>query len=191
MNNKQRSSNDEPNRDSYSAKENQIAERTVRVLELRSLENQSQNAHSKDDQATAELGRVLRDAAETNLPESNGDLREQLMAEFGGGSSVTQSDRGLNGTADSTPLEAASRSTGRRFWITAAASGLILVGGAIAYNSGFVGQLSNVAMFEAAKESKFEVVERSQRAPIFGSSNLEKPEVVFRMETRTRTGPNH
>ena len=78
MNDKQRSSNDEPNRDPNPANEKQLAEQTVRVLELRPLEDQTQNSQSQDDQATAELGQLLRDAAKANLPDSNLDLQDLL-----------------------------------------------------------------------------------------------------------------
>ena len=146
MNDKQRSSNDEPNRNFDSANEKQLAEQTVRVLELRPLESLS-----KDDQATAELGQLLRDAAQANLPESNLDLREQLLAAaaLNGGSSATESSQAILDAKTSASKELTSSSTGRRrFWIAAAASGLLLVGGTIAYNSGFVGSLSNVALLE-------------------------------------------
>ena len=190
MNDKQRSSNDEPNRDPRSANERQDAEQTARLLELQPIE-----ALSKDDQATAELGRLLRDAAQADLPESNVDLREQLLAEMGSGSAV-ESDQVTLGakkmtssevtSSKATSSEVSSRSTGRRFWIAAAASGLLLVGGTIAYNSDFVGTLSNVALLEDQEQPNVEAIESDLVSP---SSKPELPEVVFRLETRTRQVP--
>ena len=152
MNAKQRSSNDEPNRDPNSPNENQLAEQTARVLELRSLEGQTQKAQSQDDQATAELGQLLREAAKSNLPESNLDLQDLLLTELDGGTSATESDQVVLGEKSSSS-EVASRSTGRRFWIAAAASGLLLVGGTIAYNAGYVGSFNNVALLEEDQNS--------------------------------------
>ena len=110
MNDKQRSSNDEPNRDPRSANEQQHAEQTARVLELQPLE-----ALSKDDQATAELGRLLRDASQADLPESNVDLREQLLAEMGSGSAV-ESDQVTLGAEKLTSSEVTSSEVQRSFF---------------------------------------------------------------------------
>ena len=69
----------------YPGSEERIAEQTVRMLEAR-----TNKASSKDDQATTELGQLLRDAAQANLPESNVDLREQLIAQLDGGSPASE-----------------------------------------------------------------------------------------------------
>ena len=83
--------------------------------------------------------------------------------------------------------ESISRSTGRRrFWVAAAASGLLLVGGTIAYNSYFVGTLSDVAMLEEDERPKVKVIESDQ---VTFSPESQKPEVQFRLETKTRTVP--
>ena len=164
--------------------EDQLAEQTVRILESPTIE-----ARSKDDQATVELGQLLRDAAKENLPESNVDLREQLLAQLGGEEAsadhVTVASKEV--TADKLAVRSAGR---RRFWVAAAASGLLLVGGTIAYNSGFVGTLSNVAMLEDPIEAVSEppvveppVVDRVVRG------DEARPEVAFRTETRTKLVP--
>ena len=164
--------------------EDQLAEQTVRILESPTIE-----ARSKDDQATVELGQLLRDAAKENLPESNDDLREQLLAQLGGEEAsvdhVTVASKEV--TADKLAVRSAGR---RRFWVAAAASGLLLVGGTIAYNSGFVGTLSNVAMLEDPIEAVSEppvveppVVDRVVRG------DEARPEVAFRTETRTKLVP--
>ena len=153
MNKNQRSSNDEPNRDPNPANEKQLAEQTVRVLELRPLEDQAKNSQSQDDQATAELGQLLRDAAKANLPEEQSQFTRSTLAELDSGSSAAEADQVTLGGEESI-----SRSTGRRrFWVAAAASGLLLVGGTIAYNSGFVGSLSNVALLEGDQQPDFKV----------------------------------
>ena len=172
----------------YPGSEERIAEQTVRMLEARTNE-----ASSKDDQATAELGRLLRDAAQANLPESNVDLREQLIAQLDGGSPA--SEQVTVASKEMTSREVASgklalQSTGhRRFWIAAAASGLLLVGGAIAYNSGFVGTLSNIAMLEDPSEVGVEPEVESSVAPVVAPSSPVIPKVVYRTERRTRQVP--
>ena len=160
----------------YRANEELLAEQTIRVLESRAT-----GSGSKDDQATAELGRLLRDAAKTNLPESNIDLREQLMAELDGGSPAGEQVTVASSEKASSKL--ASESTGhRRFWIAAAASGLLLVGGAIAYNSDFVGQLSNVALLEQPSE-------RGNYSSVPQPPSIPEPAVVYKYETKTRIVP--
>ena len=172
----------------YPGSEERIAEQTVRMLEARTNE-----ASSKDDQATTELGQLLRDAAQANLPESNVDLREQLIAQLDGGSPA--SEQVTVASKEMTSREVASgklalQSTGhRRFWIAAAASGLLLVGGAIAYNSGFVGTLSNVAMLEDLDEVGVEPEVESSVAPVVAPSSPVIPKVVYRTERRTRQVP--
>ena len=162
----------------YPGSEERIAEQTVRMLEARTSE-----ASSKDDQATAELGRLLRDAAQANLPESNVDLREQLIAQLDGGLPASEqltvaSKEMTSGEMASDGL--ASRSSGRRrFWVAAAASGLLLVGGAIAYNSDFVGTLSNVAMLEDLDEVGVEPEVESSVAPVVAPSSPVIPKVVY------------
>ena len=164
--------------------EDQLAEQTVRILESPTIE-----ARSKDDQATVELGQLLRDAAKENLPESNDDLREQLLAQLGGeeASADHVTVAGKEVTADKLAVRSAGR---RRFWVATAASGLLLVGGTIAYNSGFVGTLSNVAMLEDPIEAVSEppvaeppVVDRVVRG------DEARPEVAFRTENRTKLVP--
>ena len=169
--------------------EDQLAEQTVRILESPTIE-----ARSKDDQATVELGQLLRDAAKENLPESNDDLREQLLAQLGGEEAsvdhVTVASKEV--TADKLAVRSAGR---RRFWVAAAASGLLLVGGTIAYNSGFVGTLSNVAMLEDPIEAVSEppVVEPPVVEPPVVDRVVRgdeaRPEVAFRTETRTKLVP--
>jgi len=172
----------------YPGSEERIAEQTVRMLEARTNE-----ASSKDDQATTELGQLLRDAAQANLPESNVDLREQLIAQLDGG--LPASEQVTVASKEMTSREVASdklalQSTGhRRFWIAAAASGLLLVGGAIAYNSGFVGTLSNVAMLEDLDEVGVEPEVESSVAPVVAPSSPVIPKVVYRTERRTRQVP--
>ena len=169
----------------YPGSEERIAEQTVRMLEARTNE-----ASSKDDQATTELGQLLRDVAQANLPESNVDLREQLIAQLDGG--LPASEQVTVASKEMTSREVASgklalQSTGhRRFWIAAAASGLLLVGGAIAYNSDFVGTLSNVAMLE---EVGVEPEVESSGAPVVTTPSQVRPKVVYRTETRTRMVP--
>ena len=159
--------------------EDQLAEQTVRILESPTIE-----ARSKDDQATVELGQLLRDAAKENLPESNDDLREQLLAQLGGeeASADHVTVAGKEVTADKLAVRSAGR---RRFWVATAASGLLLVGGTIAYNSGFVGTLSNVAMLEDPIEAVAEppVVDRVIRG------DEARPKVAFRTENRTKLVP--
>ena len=165
----------------YPGSEERIAEQTVRMLEARTNE-----ASSKEDQATAELGRLLRDAAQADLPESNVDLREQLIAQLDGGlpEQVTVAVKKM--ASD----KLVSQSTGhRRFWVAAAASGLLLVGGAIAYNSGFVGTLSNVAMLEDTDKAVVEPEVEPSVAPAVNTSGQVIPKVVYRTETRTRQVP--
>ena len=137
--------------------------------------------------------RDRRDAAQANLPESNVDLREQLIAQLDGG--LPASEQVTVASKEMTSREVASdklalQSTGhRRFWIAAAASGLLLVGGAIAYNSGFVGTLSNVAMLEDLDEVGVEPEVESSVAPVVAPSTQVIPKVVYRTERRTRQVP--
>ena len=167
--------------------EDQLAEQTVRILESPTIE-----ARSKDDQATVELGQLLRDAAKENLPESNDDLREQLLAQLGGEEAsadhVTVASKEV--TADKLAVRSAGR---RRFWVATAASRLLLVGGTIAYNSGFVGTLSNVAMLEDPIEAVAEppVVDRARPEVAFRTENRTKlvPVTKMRLENKTRSVP--
>ena len=156
----------------YPGSEERIAEQTVRMLEARTNE-----ASSKDDQATTELGQLLRDAAQANLPESNVDLREQLIAQLDGGLPASEQVTVASKEMASDKLD--SRSTGRRrFWVAAAASGLLLVGGAIAYNSDFVGTLSDVAMLEDLDEVGVEPEVESSVAPVVAPSKPVIPDAM-------------
>ena len=116
MNDKQRNEIDE----------SELALQTARVLESGECSDQA-------DAATYELGRLLRQSATHDLPESNDDLRQQLLASLA-----------TNGDAPSdAPLVSAkalldtmpARTISRRWWMGLAAGALVAAGGWWLYQS--------------------------------------------------------
>ncbi len=93
-----------------------LAEQTARVLE-------SGDCGDRDDAATYELGRLLRQSANHELPESNEELREQLLMTL-----AADGDAPMVATKE--PLEKASDRVSRnRLWMGLAAGALVAVGG--------------------------------------------------------------
>ena len=92
-----------------------LADQTDRILE-------TGQAETPEDSRTHELGRLLKQSASHNLPESNAALREQLLAELEG---------------DAVPLaptkmvmeKPTDRVSYKRMWMGLAAGALVAVGG--------------------------------------------------------------
>ena len=108
MNNKQRNEMDE----------SKLALHTVRVLESGKCTDQA-------DAATSELGRLLRQSATHELPESNDDLREQLLATLADHGDVS-SDVPLVSVKAS--LDKTSTHTASRRWWAGLAVGALVAG---------------------------------------------------------------
>jgi Ca-activated chloride channel family protein len=150
MNNRHRDEMDELN----------LAQQTAHVLE-------SGDCSDRDDAATYELGRLLRQSANHELPESNEDLREQLLATL-----VADGDAPM--VSVKTPLAESSSHVGRkRMWMGLAVGALVAVGGWWLYQPEHGVVLDGGSIVIGQLDMK----------------DSEEPAVVYRMETATRTAP--
>ena len=171
MNDKQRNKMDE----------SELALQTARVLESGECSDQA-------DAATYELGRLLRQSATHDLPESNDDLRQQLLATLA-----------TNGDAPSdVPLVSAkvpldtmpARTISRRWWMGLAAGALVAAGGLWLYQSDLSRRQIALNDSQQIGLSVQNYENSNSLAPLSKStSDLSRPAVFYKTETLTEEMP--
>jgi len=163
MNDKQRNRTDE----------SKLALQTARVLE-------SGECTDQEDAATYELGRLLRQSATHDLPESNDDLREQLLATLSAsGDAPLVSVKAPLGT---TP----ARTISRRWWIGLAAGALVAAGGLLFYQPYFEG--GTLGRQSALNSLNFDNADSAAPFPKT-TPDLTRPAVIYQTETVTEEMP--
>ena len=107
------------------ANENEQAKHTAEVLEA------DPSSLSGDDLAMNEIGQLLLESAEVDLPPANEELRDQLLGAL---------EEPMPVAAGNLAAQEQVVSSGvRKFWIAAAASGLVMVGGWFVYSDYYRG----------------------------------------------------
>ena len=145
--------------------EQKLADQTVDLLESTAI------PADHDEVTTAELGQLLRQAATHDLPPSNVDLREMLLAETG---SASTSDAVRLANSFSGPDSRSPRNTSnwlkRATFAAVAASALCALG---------------VWVFSDSTALVPSVAQQEPTEP----AGQDQPKVVYKTETHTRPGP--
>ena len=178
MNDKQRNEIDE----------SELALQTARLLESGECSDQA-------DAATFELGRLLRQSATHDLPESNEDLRKQLLATLAANGDAPSDVPLVSAKA---PLDTMpARTISRRWWMGLAAGALVAACGWWLYQSESSRRQIGLEAFNYHKsvsdEASFNTTPNGQARMglIYKTETVteEVPVQKIRTETRTRTLP--
>ena len=178
MNDKQRNETDE----------SELALQTARLLESGECSDQA-------DAATFELGRLLRQSATHDLPESNEDLRKQLLATLAANGDAPSDVPLVSAKA---PLDTMpARTISRRWWMGLAAGALVAACGWWLYQSESSRRQIGLEAFNYHKsvsdEASFNTTPNGQARMglIYKTETVteEVPVQKIRTETRTRTLP--
>ena len=171
MNDKQRNETDEST----------LALQTARVLESGECSNQA-------DAATYELGRLLRQSATHDLPESNDDLRQQLLAALASNGNAPSDVPLVSAKA---PLDTMpARTISRRWWMGLAAGALVAAGGLWLYQSDLSRRQIALNDSQQIGLSVQNYENSNSLAPLSKStSDLSRPAVFYKTETLTEEMP--